>query len=751
MSTKKNVKVNLNNPTKIKCRAPGKWDKITSHTFTDWDQTYSIQMENYNGFNYSQEESFESPNKFNFSNTQLPWKWDYNFKLSTSKYCLMPVNGGSTITDYSYNFNVVGNIQINNTTKVVSNFSPNSWIISCDNFSPNNKNWEATAKVKTNSIGVNQAIFCSSTQAYQPFDVHIGSDGRLFAEAFVNYSSTELFHIYGTTVLNTNQYYWVTLEYNNETGYALKLSTDGVTFTTEATSSVTTPINGGCDIVLGADFTTNGAYWGSYFNGSMDLNETYIKVNNEYFWKPEFTPNTYTAYKNITESKIIPSNFDYYGNVELLKENNHIIGKNFTSANFTKLRNVFNPASNPWEMMFKIKTGSSLSDHWFVGSGITSGQDYQGVAFGIGWDVTSITFYLSTNGSSWDLGEKISGTTSLQTNTEYYAKLEFTGTEYNSYISTDGINWNKEATVTSSSSIYVSSQPFLIGGNFSTSTNPNPWNGSIDFSESYIKINGLDWWVPEFTKTAIGTMDTTQGTPKLNYDKQTIDGTSISGNNLIYSPNVFNPGNSSWEIRTKVITGSSFSGTFFNNPVDQRGIRVGQYPSNYWQLLISRGTSWINTSSFYNSYSANPNSPYWVKIGFDGSSRYYLDVSSDGNSYTRVVTYTSSYKIGGDQPIYFSYWNGEIDISETVVTIGGNIWWNPEILPSNESLPGCTYNYTDNGQETTLNAFVVDGDDSVVLTPDSSYTNGWKLGTVNVPEHDVYTYNDGEWSLVTSE
>lgn len=35
-----------------------------------------------------------------------------------------------------------------------------------------------------------------------------------------------------------------------------------------------------------------------------------------------------------------------------------------------------------------------------------------------------------------------------------------------------------------------------------------------------------------------------------------------------------------------------------------------------------------------------------------------------------------------------------------------------------------------------------------VLTPDNSYTNGWKLGSVSIPQHTVYSYNNGVWTEV---
>ena len=58
---------------------------------------------------------------------------------------------------------------------------------------------------------------------------------------------------------------------------------------------------------------------------------------------------------------------------------------------------------------------------------------------------------------------------------------------------------------------------------------------------------------------------------------------------------------------------------------------------------------------------------------------------------------------------------------------------------SSETLPGCLYNYTDNGSSATLNCFTYNKDESVVLTSDASISGERLLGTVNVPAHTVYS------------
>ena len=132
MATVKKVKVNLKKPTQFKVRAAGKWDTIYSHTFTNWYENYSFpEMKNYNGLREFQETSYDSADTLDFSQTVLPWRWDYSHALSTNRYCLMPI--GTTYNnirglDYSYNFEVVGSPTIDNQTKIVSGFSADNYM-----------------------------------------------------------------------------------------------------------------------------------------------------------------------------------------------------------------------------------------------------------------------------------------------------------------------------------------------------------------------------------------------------------------------------------------------------------------------------------------------------------------------------------------------------------------------------------------------------------------------------------------------
>lgn len=167
---------------------------------------------------------------------------------------------------------------------IVSGFSSTSWLTVPTAFAPSSNNWEICIKFKPTSIGVRQDLFNSYDYAYQPLDIFITTDGRLSTGGYINGSTTVLFSITGNTVISANVEYWVKVEYNNASGYALKLSTDGINFTTEATSSVTTALTQPFTIALGADFAADGAYYQGAFSGSIYLKDSYINVNGSRWW-----------------------------------------------------------------------------------------------------------------------------------------------------------------------------------------------------------------------------------------------------------------------------------------------------------------------------------------------------------------------------------------------------------------------------------------------------------------------------------
>lgn len=91
MSTTTNLSVIKGFPYQVRARAEGKWDLTRNQTFTADGESVSLSMTAYNGLDMSYSASYESADTLDFSNTLLPWKWQYSASLTTDKFCLMPI------------------------------------------------------------------------------------------------------------------------------------------------------------------------------------------------------------------------------------------------------------------------------------------------------------------------------------------------------------------------------------------------------------------------------------------------------------------------------------------------------------------------------------------------------------------------------------------------------------------------------------------------------------------------------------
>ena len=92
--------------------------------------------------------------------------------------------------------------------------------------------------------------------------------------------------------------------------------------------------------------------------------------------------------------------------------------------------------------------------------------------------------YLSNNGTSWDIANNIDIAT-LDADTIYWLKAQFTGTEYIFSYSLDNKNWTVAKIIYSSKAVYGGLTVHL-GNNRGKNT---PFKGEIDLGSFYIKIN----------------------------------------------------------------------------------------------------------------------------------------------------------------------------------------------------------------------------------------------------------------------
>ena len=138
--------------------------------------------------------------------------------------------------------------------------------------------------------------------------------------------------------------------------------------------------------------------------------------------------------------------------------------------------------ANTFEMVFAFTTSSNIAGGVIIG-GATSDQH----SFHMG--VLGSKIYVQVN--DYPNSISMTATTTLQTNTKYYAKLTYDGTDYTLYLSTDGVTWNTETSMTATYLIGNIAKPYKLG----QKAYPNQGLQTLHLAECYIKKDNCLIWV----------------------------------------------------------------------------------------------------------------------------------------------------------------------------------------------------------------------------------------------------------------
>lgn len=236
---------------------------------------------------------------------------------------------------------------------------------------------------------------------------------------------------------------------------------------------------------------------------------SYIKINGEYLWKTVWggslrgnlvnylddgsatTLDAYLAGSNL-HGKI--TNADIVGNISLTTTG---IASGFNSNSYIHTQSVFSPENNPWEMVFKVTYNTSGINYQRL-CGALNNTSLSQIVIGAGSDVNhKLITWISSNNTSWNIASGVQGNSVLVNGQVYWIKAEFTGTNYIISLSTDGVTYNEEINISSSETIKNNNSFFIIGN----AELSGYWSGSIDLSETYIKINNEIWWQPNIVQT----------------------------------------------------------------------------------------------------------------------------------------------------------------------------------------------------------------------------------------------------------
>lgn len=564
--------------------------------------------------------------------------------LEKNDYLLYP-KGEYLVTDDSnemvYENNFIVNGSVKNIGYTFSNFSSSNYLTLNGLFNPGSNVWETVIKINTTNLssGGNCWLMGSNTSSNLSWLIGLLTTNSPYSRVYLssNGSSWDI----ASGVDGSHQYalytdYWLKFEFTGNQ-YILSYSTDGQNFIQDIVINSSTPISNNQPIQIG-----NNEQHNAYFPGTVDLSETYIKIDGEIWWKPQVANVSY--------------NYNINGTCALVRDG---VAKGFNTENYLRLNPMPVATTTLVDLIFKGMT-TDLNSHNTLIANTSSEQ-----LFAIRYN-NNKSFSLYNNG--W-----VDGVNTLSTNVWYWFRVTFDGTTWTGYTLEDK-NYTKETLPEISewrqewatSSLYLTGNVFNIG--FNPFTTGEYWKGSIDLSQSSITLDNELWWNGT-NHQQIGYWDA-NGVTK-----------GFSTSNYLTLSTAFKP-TGDWEIVLKFQMNESVSreqGLFGYNGTGLFKICLGG--NNRMILSLSTVDNDWNIGEITGTTDIELNKFYWVKAEFNGNI-YKLSLSDNGIDYNLEGTLeTSSIPVFPDTT-YLGVVNhnynslaGSIDLNESYINIDGKLWW----------------------------------------------------------------------------
>lgn len=152
----------------------------------------------------------------------------------------------------------------------------------------------------------------------------------------------------------------------------------------------------------------------------------------------------------------------------------------------------------PFALDLTDATSISIVMNVTTDSDVTTQQNILNSYYGLALAVISGHFVLalSSNGTSWDIANAVTGTFDVEGSTTYFLRLGWTGTDYVLEVSTDGGDtWTTDISVASTTiphetQVYIGASDNLYG-----SGTAHPFGGSVNLNSWVITYNGQVFWV----------------------------------------------------------------------------------------------------------------------------------------------------------------------------------------------------------------------------------------------------------------
>lgn len=162
---------------------------------------------------------------------------------------------------------------------------------------------------------------------------------------------------------------------------------------------------------------------------------------------------------------------------------------------------------------------------------------------------------------------------------------------------------------------------------------------------------------------------------------------SQSTANYIQIPTPFSVSQSPFELGLHFITGNDITSDqalLAPTSVANGWIGIGINGGNMFVSLSNNGS----TSNIGNgdTYAVAPNTEYWLRLAYDGTSLYEVDMSTNGKDWTNTYTFNSLEKLPNNFTFFLmrgtgltQTYKGQLDMARFYIKSSGNSWWIPYI------------------------------------------------------------------------
>lgn len=359
----------------------------------------------------------------------------------------------------------------------------------------------------------------------------------------------------------------------------------------------------------------------------------------------------YGRVKELKESKFDLSKFTVVGSPIISEDG---IASGFSSSNYITLPISLSEA-NSWQII--LKNNSLYSNGYLLGGNILNTIAYIKGAF-----------YISSNGTSWDVASNVGTVTDIPANS--LIQLEFTGSKYISKYSTDnGLNWNITGELNSNVKITDKLDTLYVG----VIVGGEPTNCSIDLKQFSITIDGKEVFSGNPTALDI-----------------------IKANNYIVtgSPTITDDG-----IFKANVAGDYIQKTGFTNEIKKELRCDGRFyystktnnTGNVLQLANGSTIYWtINSDGLITLYDGTNTSTVQIEIPLKDGDIFDTEIIYNASTVTlniclnEGVNYTTSIASQGLTTLNTwrlsqneNCWGGTVDLNTIHVYIDGNLVYQP--------------------------------------------------------------------------